>query len=213
VLYEFKDLIPDYQKYSEMKMSFSIYKDTEATLELPALEVHFTVITIGHGTIEVKIDNPYCSTVISIGQIKDELERQIGIARECIELCNEEGEELFNVISYDNDKMTLYAVIKSFEEEVLEKGYEILDYKSVLKDGETMRLKVLEVIGNYRIIKFFPELGLISKRTPKTVVDENNVRKKIQYYSYGEGFEDSFRGTIVSKIDNIEYDKLYAIAV
>ena len=213
VLYEFKDLIPDYQMYSEMKMSLDIYKDTEASLELPTLQVHFTVITIGHGTIEFKIDNPYCMSVWSVGQIKDELERQIGITKECIELCNEEGEEFINTLTYDNNKMTLYAVIKSFEDEVLEKGYEILDYKSVFKAGETMRLRVLDVIGNYRIIKFYPELGLISKRTPKTVVDENNVRKKIHHYLFGEGLEDSFRDYIVSKIGNIEYNKLYAIAV
>ena len=213
VLYEFKDLIPDYQMYSEMKMPFDIYKDTEASLELPTLQVHFTVITIGHGTIEFKIDNPYCCEVIGIGQIKDELERQIGITKECIELCNEQGEELVSSMTRGKNKMTLYAVIKSFEDEVLEKGYEILNYKSVFKVGETMRLRVLEVFGNYRIIKFYPELGLISKRTPKTVVDENNVRKKIQHYSFGEGLEDSFTGTIVSKIGFIEYNKLYAIAV
>ena len=212
VLYEFKDLIPDYQKYSEMTMPFNIYKDNEGTFKLPALEVHFTVITIGHGTIEVKIHNPYCNSIIYSGKIKEEMERQIGIPTECIELCKEDGEE-FNNVASSNDKMTLYAVIKSFQDEVLEKGYEILDYKSVLKTGETMRLKVLDVIGNYRIVKFVPELDEIVKRTPKTIVDEDNVRKRIQYYSFGEGITDSFSGVLVSKIDNIEFDKAYAIAV
>jgi hypothetical protein len=112
VLYEFKDLIPDYQKYSEMKMPFNIYKDNEASFKLPALEIHFTVITIGHGTIEVKIDNTYCNSFIGSGNIKEELERQIGISKECIELCKEDGEEFFKVASSDTDKMTLYAVIK-----------------------------------------------------------------------------------------------------
>lgn len=214
VLYEFKDLIPDYQKYSEMKMSFSIYKDTEASLELPALQVHFTVITIGHGTIEVKIHNPYCSTVISIGQIKDELERQIGITKECIELCNEDGEELFNVISYDNDKMTLYAVIKSFEDEVLEKGYEILDYKSVLKVGKLMTVRNVELIGNYHIVKFYAVYDEIVKRTPKTIVNQDNDRMYIKQTYFGEGIDSlGFGAFLVFKPDNIEFGKEYAIAV
>ena len=69
VLYTFKDLIPDYQKYSEMTMPFDIYKNTEVAFELPALEFNFTIITIGHGTIEVKINNEHCCLMVMVVEI------------------------------------------------------------------------------------------------------------------------------------------------
>ena len=212
VLYEFKDLIPDYQKYAEMTMRFDIYKDTEAVLKLPALEFNFTVITIGHGTIEVKIDNSYNNTLITNDKIKDELERQIGIPRECIQLCKEDGEEFFNIGCYDNDKMTLYAVITSFEDEVLQKGHEILDYKSVFKVGKTMSVIKVGQIGNYSIIKFYEGYDEIVKRTPKTVVTQDDERIFIKQSPLGEYIKSAGR-VLVFKPDNIEYGKEYAISV
>jgi hypothetical protein len=213
VLYIFKDLIPDYQKYSEMIMPFDIYKDTEVSFELPALEFNFTIITIGHGTLEVKINNEYCLKVIGCRDVYIELEKQIGIAKDCIELCNEEGEEFINTMTMGKNKMTLYAVIKSFENEVLEKGYTIIDYKSEFKVGHTMRVKVYDRIGNYRIVKFSPELYIIRKRTQKTVWNQNNNQKRIQQSHFGELINDHYSGYIVSWENGIEYNKYYAIAV
>jgi hypothetical protein len=211
VLYEFKDLIPDYQKYSEMVMPFSIHKDTEGSFEVPSLKFNFTIITIGHGTVEVELDNEWCYSTFNSVVLKTEIQKQIGINSECIELCNEDGEEINDTrIKYDNNKTTFYATVKSFEDEVLKKGYEILDCKTVLNEGETMRLYVTKVIGNYSIVQLHESPDVIVKRTPKTVVFEIRGRTKINNFAFGEGTV-FHSGYTVSKIDNIEYEKEYAI--
>ena len=215
VLYTFKDMIPDYQKYSHMKLPFDIYKDTDVSLQLPPLEVIFTIITIGHGTIEIKINNEYTQNYIYYLDVYKELEKQIGIPKACIELCNEEGEKFVSSMTYFKDKMTLYAVINSFEDKVLEQGYTIIDYKSKFKVGRTMRVIIHHTIGNYHIVKFKPELYIVRRRTEKTIWNQNNDRKKIQqnFNKLGECIDDCFAGYIVSWENGIEYDKYYAIAV
>jgi len=107
----------------------------------------------------------------------------------------------------------LYAVINSFEDRLLEMGYTTLEYKSKFKVGHTMRVKVYDTIGNYRIVKFSPELYIIRRRTEKTIWDQNNNRKKIQHFTIGECINDDFAGYIVSCQNGIEYNKYYAIAV
>ena len=215
VLYIFKDMIPDYQKYSHMKLPFDIYKDTDVSFELPPLEVIFTIITIGHGTIEFKINNENSHNFIYDKDVYKELEKQIGIPKACIELCNEEGEKFVSSMTYMKDKLTLYAVINSFEDKVLEQGYTIIDYKSKFKVGRTMRVRIHHTIGNYHIVKFKPELYIVRRRTEKTIWDQNNNQKRIQqnFNRLGECIYDSFAGFIVSWENGIEYDKYYAIAV
>ena len=217
-LYTFKDLIPDYQRYYMMTLSFNIREDKEAQLILPSLEFKFSVETLGHGTLDIVIDNPQCHRGWWGSDIKKEIQKQIGIPIECIKVCNSEGIEVSHNIYVEYNSNQLFAIFNDYKDQVLEKGYEIIEYKSVFKEGRMMRVKCIKTIGNYKIVKFTAEMYSIVKRTPKMIVLDNdrhnqrNVKKKIAICSkVGEYIRDCFSGQLVAWDETIQYDKEYAL--
>ena len=211
-LYTFKDLIPDYQRYYNMTIPFNIKKDKEAQLTLPPLEFKFSVETLGHGTLDIVIDNPYSNNSCHVSEIKEEIQKQIGIAIECIQLCDSEGLELSNI---QISSSTLFAIFNDYKDQVIEQGYDIIEYKSVFKQGRMMRLTYEKKIGNYQIVKFSAYMYTIGKRTPKMIVfdSERNTKKKIAICSnIGEYVTDCYISCLVAWDESITYGKEYAIA-
>ena len=217
-LYTFKDLIPDYQRYYMMTPSFNIREDKEAQLILPPLQFKLSVETLGHGTLDIVIDNPQCYRGWWGTDIKKEIQKQIGIPTECIQVCNSEGIEVSHNIYNEYNSNPLFAIFNDYKDQVLEQGYDIIEFKSVFKEGRMMRVKYLKTIGNYKIVKFTAEMYSITKRTPKMIVlDEEgyrrNSKKKIAISSkYGEYIRDCFSGELVAWDERIQYGKEYAIA-
>jgi hypothetical protein len=215
-LYTFKDLIPDYQQYSKMGTSFNIKKDTEGTLVLPNKTFRFTIQTLGHGELEIEIDNQYCRSHCYITEIEAEIQKQIGISTECIQLCDIKGQDITKNVSikYNTNTSTLFAIFNDYKDQVLEQGYDIIDFKSVFKIGRMMRLKSDKQIGNYIIVKFSADINCVTKRTPKmiTLDDYRNSKKKICIDKTGEYIVDSFSGYLVGWDESIQFGKEYAIA-
>lgn len=215
-LYTFKDLIPDYQQYADMTISFNIFQHTEGTLILPPLEFKFTIETLGHGIIEITLDNSLCKTQVFVNRIKQAIEKEIGMPIECTEFCNKDGEPITShYLEYNNYTSTLFAVFTEYKDIVLQEGYDIIEYKSVFKEGRMMKAHLCNKIGNYRIVKFSAEIETIVKRTPKTIVVEyyeNTTRRKInQSCIFGEAIILNCYD-IVMHDDRIQYGKEYAIA-
>ena len=221
VLYTFRDLIPDYQDYALMIMPFNIRRDTEGTFTLPVKEFIVNVETLGHGSLELKIPNGSFDTEYRVHELKMEIEKELGIPRDCIDLCNEAGD---NIVGYSCDYSLVYAVFTDYKQQIIDKGYEILEFKSVIKEGRTMvwreareivdgRSKRIDKIGNYRMITFEPCYGVVTKRTPKMVkLRYGDLPRKTKINSnnlIGEYFD----GDVVMYDDKIEYGKTYAIAV
>jgi hypothetical protein len=214
ILNTFKDLIPDYQKYQHATMPFNVWKDKEGTLTLPHRTFKFTIQTLGHGELEIEIDNEFCKTFFYTHNIKAEIQKQLGIPIDCIELCDEEGNSIMSYHTYYSNKTTLFAIFTSYEEEVIKQGYEIIQYKSKFKEGRLMRMRFLDQIGNYEIVRFEAEIKTITKRTPKmiTLDDETNSKKKISTKNIGEYFKDFLNHRLVAWDERIQYGKEYAIA-
>ena len=112
VLYTFKDLIPDYQLYASMKMPFNIWKDSEVTFTLPVKEFIVNVQTLGHGLLELKIPNCTFESMYRVNKVKSLIEKELGIPSDCINLCNEAGE---NISENYCDYSLLYAVFTAEE--------------------------------------------------------------------------------------------------
>lgn len=215
-LYTFKDLIPDYQRYYMMNPPFNIRNDKEAQLILPPLEFKFSVETLGHGTLDIVINNEGCSRGWWGRSILTEIQKQIGIPIECIQVCNSEGIEVSHSIYVEYNSNPLFAIFNDYKDQVLEKGYEIIEYNSVLKEGRLMNAKIVKSIGNYRIVKFTADVFSVDKRTPKTIIlddafDEEITRKKIYNYVLGE-YVDKYGRYLVAWDERIQYGKEYAIA-
>lgn len=215
-LYTFKDLIPDYQQYANMTISFNIFHHTEGTLILPPLEFKFTIETLGHGIIEITLDNSLGKTEVFVNRIKQAIEKEIGMPTECTEFCNKDGEPITShYLEYNNYTSTLFAVFTEYKDIVLQEGYDIIEYKSVFKEGRMMGMRCMSNIGNYKIVKFTAVMPTIVKRTPKMIVldNERNTKKKILIDKMGDYISDNPEvHKIVAWDETIQYGKEYAIA-
>jgi hypothetical protein len=147
-----------------------------------------------------------------IYDIRNEIQKATGYHPDLQEICNSEGEDIEEVLKNGTleNNSTLYAVFNSWEGMVLQEGYTILDYKSKLKIGRLIRMCVLDIIGDYKIVKFSETYDEIEKRTPKFITIDGE-RTKIKNNWVGEYTENGIGGRLVMADDRIDLSKTYGI--
>lgn len=215
ILYTFKDLIPNYQEYATYAIMPHIdYEEgTEKTLVLPQLYSNFKVETLGHGTIDIQFKTKHhCESSTMIYDIRAEIQKATGFHPDLQQICNSEGEDIVEVLKNGTleNNSTLYVVFNSYEGMALEAGHTLLDYRSKLKIGKLIRMRVLDIIGDYRIVKFSETYDEIEKRTPKFITIDGE-RTKIKNNWVGEFTQDGLGGRLVMSDDRIDLSKTYAL--
>lgn len=236
VLHLFKDIIgEDYERYLDTKLDFNINKDSEATLTLPDLVWHFNIQTLGHGEIKVSINNYSCAFIKEDQadsflpfSIKCRIGTELGISRDCIELCNEDGVDCGDRLFGYKRNMSLYATFIDHRDTVINDGHEILnEYDGKLKEGKLMMMEWVKPIGDYVIVRFHknntgnPISGEIVKRTPKMCKyiiyngydrDQPVENKKITLSRIGEKIPYYHPADLelVNYMENIDFNKTYA---
>jgi len=224
VLSEFKELIPNFKDYCYCEPFLNIREimfceqPPFVEIKLPLLKVPVKVETLGHGTLNFNLDNEFGLKHLLTHNIKKYIEQETGKSYNTIDLCDNDGNIIDNIyINIIDNNISLFAVFNSYEQELQDKGLEILDYKSKFETGcKLMRFTHVNRIGNYNIVKFRDcpfQFDYQLRRTPKMIkiMEFGNRGYKIHNFEeIGEGLRLN-SGRYCRFDPNVEFDKEYAI--
>lgn len=196
ILWTFRDMIPDYQDYVDMRFYYNFYHDKQIDLKLPVKQWNYTVETLGHGEITGILPNHLLKTSYYIEDIKEGIAKEVGIRKELIKLLDMDGNEINDRVKSYDPNIKLFAVFESMENKMEEKGIKQLEYRSTFKNtGNTMTLwksSGKDRLYDLNLISFKKKSNyIVRKRTPKQVVitnttDNTTYRKKIKVGPWGE---------------------------
>lgn len=207
-LYAFKDLIPDWQKYSRLTLTFNSCVDKEGELVLQPLEFTYEVETLGHGSININVKNTKLVKFVDCEEIYKQITQQTGFKMYSTDLCDADGVKIQKNgwIPYDSNKTLLFALFKS--------DGPALQTIPKIAPGKLVKFIITEHPHRDTVIQFYESDYEIHKRSPKSAVvilrvDEELRRKKI-YNENGLEYVLLCGGQKYTlKPDNINYGEKY----
>lgn len=207
-LYAFKDLIPDWQKYSRLALTFNSCADKEGELVLEPLEFTYEVETLGLGSITIKVRNIILVNKVDCQDIYRQITQKTGFKKYSTDLCDADGVKIpkNGYITYDSNKILLFALFKS--------DGPALQTIPKIAPGKLVEFIITEHPDRDTVIQFYETAYEIHKRSPKTALsispfDHELHRKKIYNENGLEYVLLNGGRKYTSKPDNINYGEKY----